>query len=176
MREFARWAADERTAAAAADRARERSLREQAGASGTWVGLLVDLAERAEVIELTVAGGRRSGQIVGVGADFCVVEQRGGRPALVATTSMTSVAVAAAHAVRSEVVPAGDRPPQLSLSLAGALSALADQRAPVALTTDDGDTFDGEVVSVGQDVVALRLAGARLRHVALAAVAVCELR
>ena len=81
---FVRWAADQRAATAAADRARARSLRDQATAAATWAGLLVDLAERLASVTTVVAGQQRSGRLVGVGRDFCVLQSDHGRTALIA--------------------------------------------------------------------------------------------
>lgn len=170
VRSLAGWAAEQRVIEAAAGRARERSLREQAGAAATFAGVLVDLAERGADVIVGSAGGRRSGRLVGVGRDFCVLEQRIGRPAIVATAAITSV-----RAAPASESPAGDRAPALELSLAAALGALADDRAPVGLYLDAGETVDGELIAAGQDVVTVRSA-ARVVYVPLRAVMVCELR
>ena len=65
-----RWAAMQRAAAAAAGRARERSLRDQAATLATWTGVLVDLAEQGAPVTAVVANQRRSGRVIGVGRDF----------------------------------------------------------------------------------------------------------
>jgi hypothetical protein len=80
---FTTWAAEQRAESAAAGRARERSLREQAAASATWVGILVDLAEQGTRVTALVAGQRRSGRIAGVGRDFLVLDPRYGHTALI---------------------------------------------------------------------------------------------
>ena len=89
---FVRWAADQRVSAAAADRARERMLREQAGAAATLVGVLVDLAERAVPVVVSAAGERRSGRIAATAGDFFVLDAGGhARPSLVVTGAIAAV-------------------------------------------------------------------------------------
>ena len=44
-----------------------RSLHEQATASATWTGILVDLAEQAALVTAVVAGRRRHGRVAGIG-------------------------------------------------------------------------------------------------------------
>jgi hypothetical protein len=170
---FDRWAAEQRAADAAASRAKERSLRDQAQGSATWTGFLVDLAEAEDTVTLAIAGRRRSGRVVGVGADFLVLEQGNGRPALVARD-----AVSALWPERSAALASGDRPPRLDLDLAAALSLLAEDCQPLAVTVGDGEEVVGDLVSVGEDVCSLRspAPARRVCHLPLAAVRVCELR
>lgn len=154
-----------------ASRSRERSLRDQAGASATWAGVLVDLAEQSAEVVVSVAGTRRAGRLVGVGPDYCVLEQRGGRPAIVVMAAIASVTPLQDR--RS--APSGARPPALELSLAAALGGLADERAPVGLCVGPGEVVDGELIAAGEDVVTVQSAS-RTVHVPLRAVLVCELR
>jgi hypothetical protein len=171
---FARWAAQERTRSAATDRARQRSLGEQALATATWTGILVDLAEQGAEVTVSVGGRRYTGWIVGVGQDFCVVEQAvRRRPALIPLPHISYVSADQS----GRATPSGDRPTGLALSMAAALAALAEERAPVALQVG-GDQMEGEVIGVGEDVVTLRSnpPTGRLVHVPLAAVTFCEVR
>ena len=172
---FSRWAADERVALAAAERSRIRSLRVQSAKSATWVGLLVDLAERSAVVSVTAGGTRLTGCLVGVGRDFFVLEPAAGRPVLVATQSATSVSAAPEEPASSRA--GGDRRPALDLSLLSAFDALAEERSPVAVCAG-GTTFEGELLSVGEDVITLRTMTAQRRtvHLPAASVAWCELR
>jgi hypothetical protein len=171
---FHRWAAGERTTAAARNRATERWLRDQASASASWAGVLIDLAEQAATVVIGMGRLRCSGRIVGVARDFCVLQQSGGRPALIALEAISAVWPPS----RGAESPAGDRRPSLALSMAGALSALADERARVSLTLSDGDQVEGELVTVGEDVITLRTEAPARRsvYVRLASVRSCEVR
>jgi hypothetical protein len=172
---FARWAADQRAATAASDRSRERSLREQAGASATWLGVLVDLAEQATAVTAVAAGQRRRGRIVGVGRDFCVLESDHGRTALVLLRAISEVRP---DSGATGGLPAGDRDAAIDLSLIMALALLAEDRHPVGLVTGAGIESTGVLVAAGEDVITLRIdpLGRRLAYVPLSAVAICELR
>jgi len=167
---FARWAADQRAEAAAADRVRERSLRTQASATATWAGILVDLAEQATPVTAVVAAQRRRGRIVGVGPDFCVFEAHLGGPALICLPAMS--------ALWPERTTAGARPPALELSLLAALSMLAEERSPVTLVTSGGDEIAGDLIAAGEDVLTVQTdpPARRLAYVRLSALARCELR
>ena len=171
---FARWAAQERARSAATDRARQRSLGEQALSTATWTGILVDLAERGAGVTLSVGGHRCTGWIVGVGRDFCVVEQAGRRrPALIPLAPISYVSADQP----GRAIPTGDRPAGMELSMAAALAALAEERVPVALRAG-AEQVEGKVIGVGEDVVTLRAdaPAGRLVHVPLAAVTFCEVR
>jgi hypothetical protein len=169
---FAQWAADQRVSAAATARARERTLRLQAGAGATLVGVLVDLAEQSAPVVVSVAGVRRAGRIVAAGDEFCVLEPAGGgRPSLVAIAHIGAVRPALGTAT-----PAGERPAAVDLSLPAALSLLAEERAPVRLILPPDEEVTGELSSVGEDVVTIAAHGpSRLVHVPISAVAVCDL-
>jgi hypothetical protein len=172
---FARWAADQRTAAAAANRVRERSLRDQAAATATWVGVLVDLAEQAAVVTMVVAGQRRSGHLMAVGRDFCVLQAEHGRAALISVREIVQLW----PEVRSNEGPlAGDRRASIDLPLLSALALLAEERSPVGLVSGGGHEISGELVAVGDDVLTVRTRppARRLVYVPVTGVAVCELR
>jgi hypothetical protein len=172
---FVRWAADQRVAAAASERSRERSLRDQAGASATWAGILVDLAEQATIVTAVVAGRSRRGRIVGVGRDFCVLESEQGRTALVLLEAISELRP---ESDAGRGVPAGDREAAIDLPLSTALALLAEDRHPVATFTGAGFPSTGVLLAAGQDVLTLRAdpPGRRLVYVPLSAVALCELR
>ena len=173
---FARWAADQRAEAAAADRVRERSLRTQASATATWAGILVDLAEQATPVTAVVAAQRRRGRIVGVGPDFCVFEAHLGGPALICLPAMS--ALWPERTTTGAFPPAGARPPALELSLLAALSMLAEERSPVTLVTSGGDEIAGDLIAAGEDVLTVQTdpPARRLAYVRLSALARCELR
>jgi hypothetical protein len=172
---FQRWAAGERTAEAARNRARERWLRDQASASATWAGVLIDLAEQASTVVVGIGTLRSTGRIIAVARDFCVVQPAVGRPVLMALDAISAIWPAPGG---DRTSPGGDRRPSLALSLAGALSALADERVRVSLTLEDGDLVEGALVAVGEDVMTLRTEPPSRRsvYVRLASVRCCEIR
>jgi hypothetical protein len=181
--QFARWAAGQRAADAVDRRARERSLRDQAVGSATLVGVLVDLAERSASVALLVGSHRLRGRLVGVGRDFCVLEQPSGRPILIALSALGSLTVATPAGSRPGGIgrieaPGGDRDPEVTLSLAAALGALAEERSPAALVVAGGHQEEGTLIGAGADVLTLRTDGQprRLIHIPLEAVWICEPR
>ncbi len=171
---FTQWAAGERASTAAEDRARERWLRDEASSSANWRGILVDLAERAATAVVASGQQKCTGRVVCVARDFCILQQASGRPALLPLTAMSALWPDG----NAAGAPAGDREPNLALSLVGALAALAEDRIPVALTLEGGVHLEGVVVTVGEDVITLRVEGQsrRYAHVRLASVTCCEVR
>jgi hypothetical protein len=172
IRAFARWAAGERAQSAAEDRARRRWLGEQATATANLQGLLVDLAEQAAPVVLWLPDHRCAGRLIGVGRDFCVVSQTNGRPVVVPLKWLSAVSPE-----RATPLPAGDRSPALELSLVGAFAAMAEERLPVSIKVGS-KAVEGEVHSVGEDVVTLRghPPARQMVHVPVGAVMSCELR
>lgn len=152
------WAADHRAAEAVAGRARERWLRQQAQEAATWLGVLVDLAERraAVVLELA-AGGVARGTLVGVGTDVCLLAADPPRSA--ATLVALAHVVAARAAGAAPGVAAGDRRPALPLRLADALAALAAEREVARLGLAGGREVTGCLLAAGADVLTVRPGG-----------------
>jgi hypothetical protein len=74
--------------------------------------------------------------------------------------------------------PAGDRGGAIDLSLMMALALLAEERAPICLTTTSGIETAGDLLAAGEDVLTIRtdVPNRRLAHVPFSAVAMCELR
>jgi hypothetical protein len=169
-----RWAATQRAAAAAAGRARERSLREQAATLATWTGVLVDLAERGAPVTAVVANQRRRGRVVGVGRDFFVLDARPGRTGLARSDAVVSLWPNLAPAGP----PAGARGGPIDLSLMMALALLAEERSPVCVTAATGFETTGDLIAAGEDVLTVRTESStrRLAYVPLRSVAWCELR
>lgn len=169
---WARWAADERLTQAGQARARERWLRQQATEEATFTGLLRDLAERRAEVVVTTTSSRHPGQLVGVGHDFCVVAAGHG------TTLVALAAVAAVATPTASVPAAGDRSAPLDQRLVDVLGDLAAERSPVRLQLRGGQLLSGDLISVGTDVISLRLEGAerRMVHAVLAAVETCTSR
>jgi hypothetical protein len=167
-----RWIAEARSNDAAAARARERWMRQQADESATFVGVLMDLAERRTPVVIHGRAGRRHrGTIVAVGMDFCAVRTSSGRDVLLAYSGIGSVRPDSRGSA-----PSGDRIVHVDLALSGMLSVLAADRPRVlVMTTADADGLAGELRSVGRDVVTLRLDGEPRASAYVAVDAVAEI-
>jgi hypothetical protein len=172
---FGVWAADERAKDAATARSRRRWLEEEARASATFTGLLVDMAESEAPVVLGVGTERLSGRVMGVGLDFLVLEAAGGNPALVVLNAVSAIWPSPES---KPSVATGDREPTLELSLAAALSLMAEQRLPVSLMLSGGHEVAGDLVAVGEDVLTVQISRQpkRLASAPLASLALCELR
>ena len=142
---------------AIAERARERSLREQAAEGATFAGVLVDLAEHAAPVTLrTVAGRTHRATVAAVGADVVMLRTAAGEDVLVRLGAVATVRARPGgrlHAAGRDRKPRGAR-------LLEVLSTLAPERPRVSVvTTGSVDPVRGDLVAVGTDVVTLRLEG-----------------
>lgn len=153
MSALAEWSADQRVGEAVDARIRERWLRQQAAESSTLAGVALDLAEAGASMALRTATGRvHHGRIESVGRDFLVVRTNSGRPTFVATASVLWLRPEpGAHSDGS-----GGRGAPLDVSLADVLLQLSGDR-PRLQVTSGGETLTGELRSVGEDVLTLRL-------------------
>ncbi|HXH57916.1 hypothetical protein [Iamia sp.] len=152
--ELTRYLAEQRVDAAAAARARERWLRQAADEEALVAGVLLDVAERAELVVIQGVSGRtHRGTVRGVGEDFVAV--RTGR-------SDVLLPYDAIVAIRPEGRPRGgaDRAQALDLAFAEALSALVGERPRVLVVSRDGTGLSGDLRAVGRDVLTLRIAEA----------------
>ena len=167
---FARWAAQQRTEQAAGMRSRERSLRDQAAGEATWSGLLVDLAETEAELTMEVGSRRMRGRLIGMGRDFCVLDQDGRRPALIPIDRIAGV--------WKEKPASGSRFPHLDLTFGAALSGLAEERSPVCVVLSSGNQVIGELISSGADLVTVRTEPSTRRtvHLQTSHIEICELR
>jgi hypothetical protein len=149
-----RWLSDLRSDDARIARQRERWLDRQNTESATMLGVLVDLVESHATVVLETAGGRRlSGNLRAVGLDFCALVEHG-RWNLV---PLAAVTLAKATSARRSA--AGDRSAPLDSSLAEALLEVLEDRARLGVNVASGTHLGGTIVSVGQDLITLRLDG-----------------
>jgi hypothetical protein len=148
-----RWVAEARVDDAAAQRSRERWLREVAEQEATLAGVLADLAERRTAVAVRTSAGRQHhGTIKVIGVDFVALRLASGTELLLAVRGLGVVRTA--PAVDAAL---GDRAVATELRLADVLAELAAERERVLLlTTSGGDAVAGVLRSVGQDVVVLR--------------------
>jgi hypothetical protein len=170
---FTRWVAAERVQDAADRRSQERRMAEAASVGATLAGVLVDLAESAQPVVLVVGARRLTCTVVGVAADFCVIQSERAPAALVALRALGAIWPDS----KLRRAAAGDRSAPLRLSFAAALAAIAEERLPVALWCGP-DRVEGDLLAVGDDVATLRTfpPSRRLAHLPLAAITMCELR
>ena len=125
--DLARWLAEARVDEAAASRAREQSLRQQAGEEATLAGVLLDLAERGGAVVVDVAGGRRQRATVrAVAEDFCALRTDQGE-VLVAYAGIAAVA-----ALETDDGGRGQPPPGARHDPGRGAAGPAGRAAPVA--------------------------------------------
>ena len=152
--ELNRWAAERRAEDAATSRSRERWLRQQAEEGATWLGVLLDLAERRQAVVVDLRSGATvSGELVGVGEDVCFLT------GLARRSPTTLVALVHVGAVRAREpapsVASGDRRPALRLTLAGVLGSLAAEREVIRVGLAGGGEVTGRILGAGADVLTL---------------------
>jgi hypothetical protein len=152
---LARWAAEAQVDEAAQARTRERWLQQQAAEETTFVSVLTDLGERQRsVLVHTSVGHRHVGSARALGVDFVVLRTDVGRDVLIATTAITAVR----SQPRDPVAHSG-RVVALHLHFADAILAMGAECPRVTVTTSDGASFNGDLVSVGRDVITVRVDG-----------------
>ena len=154
---------------AAAARRQEAWLRRQSTESGTFRGVLLDLAERQALVAVTtVDRSLIRGVIRTLGRDFVSVRIPGVGASLVALSAVTSV--------RSEPgspTSSGDRTIEVSASLGAVLAEMATDHPAISVHTTAGDRVEGELRSAGQDLVTLRVGGSAT-YLPLQAISVCS--
>lgn len=145
-----RFVAEERIAAAARARTRERWLREQANEAASFDGICWDLAERGEpAVVTTEAGHRHRGRIEALGHDFLAL-RTGEGPVVVPFTGAFAVEAA------GDGDP-GERPEARDgLWLAELVAELARERPTVRLRSRGGGAVVGELRHGGRDVAVVQ--------------------
>lgn len=170
LADLARWAGDRRTDDAAQSRSQEQWLRRQAEEEARFTGLALDLAEQGvSVAVATTTGRRHHGVVVAVAEDFMVLHAGGGHAVLLAYRAVTVVRASA-----SDVGTPSARVAPLGARLVHALAGLAADRPRVLLVLDGGETISGELLSVGVDVLGVRLDATPPAVVHARVDAVCE--
>ena len=147
--------ADAVAEAAGAERASTRMLREAAEQEATFIGSLVDIAERGGSVVVR-AGASRShrGKVRAVGRDFVILQEGDGAPALLALGSIASVREVDVTGHDT----AGQRRAPVGASLRTLLARLAAERPLVQVRCAGDDVaLLGALRAVGADVVTLRL-------------------
>jgi hypothetical protein len=141
-----------RVAEAAAARGRRRWLEVAAAESATIAGVLLDLADRRELVRVGIAGGGLVlGEIAGVGADVVVLDKGQGTWVFV---PLRAVAEVRPH---DGAVPIGDRQPPDGPTLVDLLASAGERQDQLVLHLSDGSTVTGVVDAAGEEVVRVRL-------------------
>jgi hypothetical protein len=150
------WVAEARVDGSAEARSRERWLRAAAEADATFGGMLLDLAERGQPVAVaTTAARRHHGTITAIGLDFVALRAISALEVLLPLRALTSV-----RSAPGADAAMGERIVTSELRLRDVLGELAVERTRVLLVTGTAsDSVAGELRSVGQDVVVLRLDG-----------------
>ena len=150
---------------------RDRTAR--ASRTATWIGTLRDLAERELEVSVTTASGRRHrGALVGIATDHLALRGGGARRVL--------VALQAVRVVRPEPggrlgEMTGHRSPPVDQTLADALDRCAEENLAVTVVLDGvTEPLQGYPVSIGEDVLTLRLTAGEPARVLLPVAAVVE--
>lgn len=153
---LSRWAADARIDEAAQERIRERWLRQQSAEEATMTGVLASLAERSRpVVVRTSAARHHRGLLTAVASDFCALRTAQGTDVLVAFDGVVSV-----HTTPGDDRAVGDRTLTIDVLLHEALSELSlDRPRVLVLARGENQGLAGELLSVGRDVLTLRLDG-----------------
>lgn len=163
------WLADCQVDEAAAARARQRSLENQAAQEATIAGVVIDLAEQDLPVTLkTNAPQAFSGQIIAVGSDFVFVLDSERGEVVVPTQAITTITSAPTSRMVSGVRT------QSSVSLAEMLNDLVLEKARVTIAVG-ADAVSGRLHSVGTDVVVVALSGAPQDMVYIAVAAIDHL-
>lgn len=168
---LSRWVTESQVSEAARSRSRERWLKQQAAESTTLTSVLADLAERGRAVLVQTSLGRRHrGQLSVLGVDFV-----GLRTDIETDLLIARRAVAAVRTQPRDAPAHSGRALQLELHFADAIAAVGEDRPQVSVATEPNEAFNGTLLSVGRDVVTLRVEGATLTNVYIPIDAIQEL-
>lgn len=155
MSALTRWAAEAAVDEAAQARSRRRWLQRQAEEETTFASVLADLADRGRPVLVQMANNRRHrGSIEVLGVDFVGIRTDTGVDVLAALDRIASVR----GGPRDEAALSG-RSVAMRLRLSDAVAAMAEERPRVTVATAADGAVNGDLRSVGQDVVTIRVDG-----------------
>ena len=140
--------------AAAASRMRARALLQQAVEGASFVGVLLDAAERGLRVELRLVSGRAvRGDIAVVGSDFCALRSAASFAHYVATGAIVQIRVEA-----RALVATGDREQGSERTLEQIVREMSGRRERVSIVVaGSAEALSGELRSCGLDVCTLGL-------------------
>lgn len=155
---FVEFGDDERLRAAIAARQEGRDRRDRAAEVATWIGVLRDLAEREVGIVVRLAADRvHRGRLVAVGQDHVALRLASDAMVLIMTDTIRSVRP---EPGRVAPVAMGDRGNSQDRTMIEALERLAEHGTELVLALRDiDDPVNVRVVSIGEDVLTVRLTG-----------------
>lgn len=156
--ELARWLAKAAVDDAAAERLRERVLRQLALEEATFLGLCLDLAEaRRPVIIRTTSGRTHRATIVAVGADFVALRTPAREAVLVPLTGLGAVRSVPGSGSLHRVAPSDRRPPVVA-RFVDILTGLAADRPRVRVVVQgEQEILFGRLRGCGVDVLSIDL-------------------
>lgn len=147
---------------AARSRARRRWLCQQLAESQTVVGLLLAARERDQAIVVrTTVGTAHRGAVLEVGSDVFVLGSEDGSTTLVRLDAIATVEAAPGHADGAS-----------RLSFAEALRLLPERVRIRVITHAGRPSFDGELASLGTDLVTLLTKDGGPLHLPIAGMAI----
>jgi hypothetical protein len=157
--ELARWLAKASVDQAAAERLRERVLRQLALEEATFLGLLLDLAEaRRPVLIRTTFGRVHRATIVAVGADFIALHAPQRDTVLIPVGGLGAIrSVPETPGALHRAAPS-DRKPPLLARFVDILTGLAAERPRVRLAVEgEQEILFGKIRGCGVDVLSVDL-------------------
>ena len=172
LQNLRQWIADAAAREAADARARSRRLLQQAAEDATFVGTLLDLAEReADLTVVTRDDIAVVGRIAVVARDFVAMAARNGRTSFV---PLGAIAAVRTQPGTREAVVAGERAAPLQAPLAAIAAELAAERVRVHVTSGKHSVV-GTLRASGDDVLVVMADGAPSTPVYVAMTAITEL-
>ena len=144
---------------AAQTRSRLRWQQQLAIESGTWLGLLCDLAETGASVVIDTSLGRRvTGTMTAVGVDFvCVAAPTG-------VVALATAAIVAIQRADGRAAPSGRSGAPNAMTLPEFLTALAVDRPTVTWHLNDHNAMTGQLVGVSHGYAHLRVDGHGVVH------------
>jgi len=157
--ELARWLAQAAVEDAAADRLKERVLRQLALEEATLLGLCLDLAEARRPVLVRTTGGRlHRAVIVAVGADFVALRTSSREAILLPIGAVSTIRSAPGAPAALHRAAPSDRKPPLVARFVDILSGLATDRPRARLAVEgEPEMLFGRLRGCGADVLSVDL-------------------
>jgi hypothetical protein len=157
--ELARWLAKASVDEAAAERLRERVLRQLAMEEATFLGLCLDLAEaRRPVLLRTTFRRVHRAQIVAVGADFVAIRTPSREAVLIPVAALGAIRSAPDSPGALRRTAPSDRRPPLLARFVDILTGLAGDKPRVRLAVEgEQELLFGRLRGCGADVLSVDL-------------------
>ena len=165
------WLAESQVDAAIAERRRASWMQRQDEEESTFLGALIDQVEQGHPVAIGVSAGRKHhGVLQSIGKDVIAMQSKDGRQLFVALEAIISLRGQGREPLASIALANGPRLVVGYDTMRSRLADLAGVGTIVALSDPNGDVISGEIISVGRDVVALRVADTSVTYVALGSV------